>query len=75
MAENFLPLANYQNDHDLLVALNTEMRLLREEIREMKNGNIATLQDHETRLRFVERYMWLAIGALTITEFALTYFK
>lgn len=27
--------------------------------------------DHENRLRFIERYMWLAIGALGIIEFGL----
>lgn len=30
--------------------------------------------DHETRLRFVERYMWLALGGLAVIEFALNYF-
>lgn len=73
--ENPSDLAQYQNDHDLLVSLTTEMRLLREDIREMKDGNRVTLQDHENRLRFIERYMWIAIGGLGILEIALNYFK
>lgn len=27
--------------------------------------------DHETRMRFIERYVWIAIGALGVIEFAL----
>lgn len=71
MADNIPELAQYQNDHDLLVALNTEMRLLRQDIKDMKDDGRLTLADHETRLRFIERYMWLAIGGLGLIEFAL----
>lgn len=31
--------------------------------------------DHETRLRFIEKYMWLAIGALTVAQLAINYFQ
>jgi hypothetical protein len=72
MAENPLALAVVQNDHDLLVELKTEMRLLREDIREMKDGNTVTLEDHESRIRFLERWVWLAVGALGIIEVAFT---
>lgn len=76
MAENPMDLAAYQNDHDLLVSLSTEMRLLREDIKEMKSGNSLTLQDHENRLRFIERYMWMALGVLAVGEVAIKfYFK
>lgn len=74
MAENPIDLATYQNDHDLLIALNTEMRLLREDIKDMKNGNTLTLQDHESRLRFIERYMWMALGVLAVGEVAIKFF-
>lgn len=63
----------FQNDHDLLVTLNTEMRLLRDDIREMKDGSKTTLQDHESRIRFMERYMWLAVGGLAVIEFFINY--
>lgn len=76
MADNPMDLAAYQNDHDLLVSLSTEMRLLREDIKEMKSGNSLTLQDHENRLRFIERYMWMALGILAVGEVAIKfYFK
>lgn len=31
--------------------------------------------DVETRIRFIERYMWLAIGALGIVEFGLNFYS
>lgn len=39
------------------------MRLLREDIKDMKNGNTITLQDHETRLRAVENKLTNAIAS------------
>lgn len=30
--------------------------------------------DQETRIRFIERYMWLALGGLAVIEFGLNYF-
>jgi len=33
------------------------------------------ISDHETRIRFMERYIWLAVGALTVITFALNYLK
>lgn len=65
-----------REDRDLLITLNTEMRLLREDIKDMKNGNSLTLQDHENRLRFIERYMWMALGVLAVGEVVIKfYFK
>lgn len=29
-------------------------------------------EDHETRLRFIERYMWLAIGVVGVLQFLVT---
>lgn len=66
-----MDLAAYQNDHDLLVSLSTEMRLLREDIKEMKSGNSLTLQDHENRLRFIERYMWGGLAILGLMQFVI----
>ena len=31
--------------------------------------------DHESRLRFIERYMWGAMGVVAVIEFLLFYFK
>lgn len=73
-----------RDDRDLLVELRTEMSAVREDIKSLNSGVSARLlnlesnsvskielQDHENRIRFIERYMWLAIGALGIIEFGL----
>jgi len=72
MTDTTPELAQYQSDHDILIELRTEMRLLRDTIKETFAGNASKLEDHEIRLRFIERWMWLAIGALAFLEFVLT---
>jgi hypothetical protein len=42
-------------DHDLLVELRTEMRGVRDDIKEIKDGTAAQLLDHETRVRALEK--------------------
>lgn len=59
------------NDHDLLIELRTEIIGMRTDIKAMKDDSKETIADHEVRLRFIERYMWLAIGALGLVEFGL----
>ncbi len=58
-----------QLDHDLLIELRTEMRGLRDEVRKLNDGNSEKIQDHEKRLRAIEKYVWGAIGAIGIIEF------
>lgn len=66
---------NYQSDHDLLIELRTEMRGLRDEVRKLNDGNAEKIADHETRLRRIERYVWLAIGGLAVLQFFSTFLK
>lgn len=67
---------NYsREDRDLLIELRTEMLGMRLDIKELKEGTATKLADHETRLRFIERYMWLAIGALGVIQFIIGYLK
>lgn len=49
-------------DHDLLIKLNTLVEAVREDIRTMNNGVQASLVDHETRIRSLERQRWLIVG-------------
>lgn len=56
------------NDHDLLIELKTEIVGLRKDINEMKDDTKSILADHEIRIRFIERYMWLAVGMVTVLE-------
>ena len=53
-AETYAPVAEYQTDHDILIELRTEMRLLRGEIKSSGDGTKDILGDHETRLRALE---------------------
>jgi hypothetical protein len=72
MAETISELAQYQSDHDILIEMSTEVRLLRQSIDKAADGTKETLTDHERRLRFIERWMWLAIGAVALAEFVIT---
>lgn len=47
-------LHEYKTDHDILLELRVEMRLLREDIREMKDETKVTIGDHENRIRIIE---------------------
>ncbi len=44
-----------QNDHDLLIELRTEVRAIREDIKGVSNSLSARVNDHETRIRTVEK--------------------
>lgn len=55
MTGNPTDLAEYQNDHDLLVELKTEMRGLRDDFRDMKDGVKENVSDHEDRIRSLEK--------------------
>lgn len=65
-------LLEYKTDHDILIELRIEMRLLRQSIEKRDASTSDDIADHEKRLRFIERYMWLAIGGFTLIELGLT---
>lgn len=54
MAMNPTDLVEYQNDHDLLIELRTEMRGMRHDLKLMNDTTVTTVSDHETRIRSVE---------------------
>lgn len=51
---------------DLLVELRTEVRNIRADILDLKTGTSTQLLDHETRLRMIERRVWVASGMAAI---------
>jgi hypothetical protein len=65
-AENPRALAEYQSDHDVLIELRTEMRGMRSDIKDLRNGTSERITDHELRLRALERRVWIASGAATV---------
>jgi len=46
-------------------------KISRNEAVRINTDQQVTNADHETRLRFIERYMWSAIGVLGVIEFVL----
>lgn len=62
-----------EGDHDLLIELRTEMKGLRTDIRELKDGTNDRITDHETRLVALEKsktiqntLMSIGIGLLSL---------
>lgn len=68
-------------DHDLLIELRTEMQGMRKDIKDLKDGTATRLMsletdhvtrkehdDHETRMRFVEKYVWGAIAIIGLVN-------
>lgn len=46
----------------------------RTEAVQIQNENLRIQQDQEARMRFIEKYVFLALGAIAIGSFALNYF-
>lgn len=59
-----------REDRDLLVELRTDMKVVRDDLKQMKDGNAIVTGDHEGRIRSLEeqRNKWLGkesgVGAL-----------
>lgn len=64
-----------REDRDLLIELKTEMTAVKDSIKALTDTTRTKVDDHELRLRFIERYVWLAMGALAITTFGLNLLK
>lgn len=76
-----------REDRDLLVELKTEVTAIRADLADLKGnytGRLLNLEsnavskiqfdDHEKRIRFIERYMWMALGILGVAEAVLQFF-
>lgn len=75
-------------ERDLLIELRTEMKAVRDDIKELKDGTATRLSileadrvtqkdlhDHETRIRRLEYSLAIAIGGFIVIQLALNYFK
>ena len=56
------------SDHDLLIELRGDVKALRAEVKDINDNTKTTLSDHESRIRFMERWQWMAIGAVGVIE-------
>jgi hypothetical protein len=57
------------SDHDLLVQLHEQMKQVRLDIRDLNDSTSTKVLDHEMRLRRLELWGAMAIGALTLIQF------
>lgn len=53
----------YQNDHDLLIELRTEMRGMRLDVKNLNETTTIRVGDHETRLRLLEKTVETAVAS------------
>ena len=60
-------------DHDLLVTMHEQIKNLRKEVGEMKDGTSVKIADHEVRIRRLELWGGMAVGALYLFEAYLKY--
>lgn len=63
------------NDHDAIVTLIAEVRQLQVDIKDLKDATSVKVTDHETRLRRLELWGGLAMGALYALNFYFNYIK
>ncbi len=63
------------NDHDLLITLHEQIKNVRSDIKDLKDGTGAKLDDHEARLRRVELWGAIGLGFLYAIQAYLTFFK
>ena len=58
------------NDHDLLVTMHEQIKGIKSDIRDLKDGTSTKLSDHELRLRRLELWGFTAIGI----SYAITFY-
>lgn len=68
MADSLSEIDRYQTDHDVLIELRTEMKGVREDLRDIKTGNARVTDDHEKRLRELERLSERWLGKQSIAS-------
>lgn len=61
------------NDHDLLVTMHEQIKGLKEDIKDLKDGTGERLNDHETRIRRLELWGAIAIGCSYALQFYFNY--
>lgn len=63
------------NDHDLLVTMHEQIKQVRVDIQDLKDGTSAKILDHELRLRRLELWGGIAIGISYALQFYLNFIR
>jgi hypothetical protein len=64
-----------RSDRDLLVTMHEQIKGIKVDIRDLKDGTSAKISDHELRLRRLELWGGIAIGASYGLQFYFNYLK
>lgn len=62
-------------DHDLLITMHEQIKGIKADIKDLKDGTSATLTDHEMRIRRLELWGALAIGFMYAIQFFLYFIR
>lgn len=63
------------SDHDLLITMHEQIKGIKADIKDLKDGTSTKLQDHENRIRRIELYGAIAVGASYALQFYFNYLK
>lgn len=61
------------NDHDLLVTMHEQIKGIKNDIKDLKDGTSMKLADHEARLRRLELWGAIALGVSYALNFYFNY--
>lgn len=62
-------------DHDLLVTMHEQIKGIKQDIKDLKDGHSEKISDHEIRLRRVEMWGAIAIGFSYALQFYFNYVR
>lgn len=63
------------NDHDLLITMHEQIKNVRQDIKDLKDGTSSTLSDHEKRIRRLELWGAIGMGFIYAVQFYLNFIK
>lgn len=66
-----MPETQQSPDHDLIITLISEVRQLKEQIKDLSDNTKLQIVDHETRIRSLEASKWKYIGIGAAINFLL----
>ncbi len=63
------------SDHDLLITMHEQIKGIKADIRDLKDGTSTKLADHELRIRRLELWGFVAIGFLYALQFYFNFIR
>lgn len=63
------------SDHDLLVTMHEQIKNIKNDIKDLRDGTASTIADHEDRIRRLEVWGAIAIGISMSLQFYFNYLR